>query len=363
MERLEKAAERIRRKKRAELEEIKRAVQESEMLKAEIRAIEGRQKIDETRREQRATAQAADLREVARPARIRGQKRKSDATDDGSEARLDLAGRPYMTRHKRSKTEVAVDNDQDSDEAYERYQVRLAYIRQQAVGRSLFSRTLSKLGTQPASENPRQRNVDTTKTDYFRLKARGINPETPIIPLTARQVEQQHEQVKGEKARRAVEPKPWQGKSTLRRLSIDTKLSDFDMAPPAKPVSKPLPTPTPSPATGTSAPDLLETIQTCKKEQQDDAEWFKVQRQTYDKQFPESPQKSSNAKGKERAGASVDDAIELESDDSGASDGDDDALEFDSDGANDGMESDSDYSGASDYVGASADDAIELDSD
>lgn len=215
MERLQKVAERKRRAKRAELEEIKRAVQESEMLKAEIRAIEGRQKIDETRREQRATAQAADLREVARPARIRGQKRKSDATDDGSEARLDLAGRPYMTRHKRSKTEVAVDNDQDSDEAYERYQVRLAYIRQQAVGRSLFSRTLSKLGTQPASENPRQRNVDTTKTDYFRLKARGINPDTPIVPLTAKQVEEQRIKVEIEEAGRSAEPKPWQKKSVL----------------------------------------------------------------------------------------------------------------------------------------------------
>ena len=223
MERLQKVAERKRRAKRAELEEIKRAVQESEMLKAEIRADEGRKNEDKARREQEAATQAATTLEAAKPGRIIGKKRKSDATEDSDETRLDLAGRPYIPRHKRLKREVDVDYDQDTDDDYEQHHIAYTYARQQAVGKSLFSRTLSKLGTRRASEAPLQRGVDKTKTDYFRLKARGINPETPIVPLTAKQVKEERAKVEIEEAGRSAEPKPWQ-KSTLRLSRTEERI-------------------------------------------------------------------------------------------------------------------------------------------
>jgi hypothetical protein len=229
MERLQKVAERKRRAKRAELEEIKRAVQESEMLKAEIRAVEGRKNEDKARREQEAATQAATTLEAAKPGRIIGKKRKSDATedsdatDDSDETRLDLAGRPYIPRHKRLKREVDVDYGQDTNDDYEQHHIAYTYARQQAVGKSLFSRTLSKLGTRRASEAPLQRGVDKTKTDYFRLKARGINPETPIVPLTAKQVKEERAKVEIEEAGRSAEPKPWQ-KSTLRLSRTEERI-------------------------------------------------------------------------------------------------------------------------------------------
>jgi hypothetical protein len=279
IERLNKVDERRRSQASAEIEEIKNAMQESRDMQAQVEANLRQEKKDKARREKEITAQAAEVAKAAKASQIAGRKRKSDASEESIETRLDLAGRPYIPRHKRSKTEVQVDSDQDSEEIYERHQVRYTHTRQQPVGKSLFSRTLSNYGTRRSSESLLRRSIDTTKTDYFRLKALGINPETPIVPLTATQVQRQREQAEAERARRAAEPKPWEGNSTLRRLSSDLTLSDFSMPPPAKPLTKSLLASKKSQTTTSSVNDLLNKLKEFNQAQATETDWFKARRQ------------------------------------------------------------------------------------
>lgn len=279
IERLNRVEERRRSQVSAEIEEINNAMQESRDMQAQVEANLRQEKKDKAGREKEIAAKAAEAAEAAKASQIAGKKRKSDASEESIETRLDLAGRPYIPRHKRSKTEVQVNSDQDSEEIYERHRVRYTHTRQQPVGRSLFSRTLSNYGTRRSSESLLRRSIDTTKTDYFKLKALGINPETPVVPLTAAQVERQREQAEAERARRAAEPKPWEGNSTLRRLSSDLTLSDFSMPPPAKPLTKPLLASQKSRATTSAVNDLLDKLKEFNQAQATETDWYKARRQ------------------------------------------------------------------------------------
>lgn len=277
MERLAMVEERRRSQASADVEEISKAVRESEAIKAQIEA-------DERKKKAEAAVQVAKVAKAAKASQIVGKKRKSDASEETIETRLDLAGRPYIPRHKRSKTEVHVDSDYDSGNVYKRHQVRHTHTRQQQVGRSLFSRSISNYSIRRASESLTRGSIDTTKTDYFKLKALGINPDTPIIPLTANQLKQQREQVEAEKSRRAAEPKPWEGNSTSRSLSSDLKLSGFDMPPPAKPLPKPLLATKKSQTTTTSSVnDLLNKLKKYNEAQTAQTEWFKARREELEK--------------------------------------------------------------------------------
>lgn len=287
IERLSILEERRRSQSSADVEDIITAMQESATVQAKVKANLEREQKEKREIERRKKGAAAN---AAKASQIAGRKRKSDASEQNSETRLDLAGRPYTPRHKRSKTETHIDSDQDSDDAYERHQVRYTATPQHSVGRSLFSRALSAYGTRLASELPLRRSIDNTKTDYFRLKALGIDPETPLVPLTARQVEYRLEKAEAEKARRAAEPKPWQGNSTLRRLSNGLpawgmpKLTDFEMPPPAKPLPRPVLVPETPKTTTSSIEELLDKLKRARQEQEADTDWFKAQRRELEQQ-------------------------------------------------------------------------------
>jgi hypothetical protein len=282
MERLAMVEERRRSQASADIDDICNAMKESEAMKAQIAANEReKEEVRKAREVAAKAAKAAKAEEASKARRIAGKKRKSDAAEERIETRLDLAGRPYIPRHKRSKTEVHVDSDNDSEDAYKPHQVRYTHARQQQVGMSLFSRTRSAYGMRRSSESVPHGAVDTTQTDYFRLKALGINPDTPVIPLTAAQLQRQREQAQAERDRLAAEPKPWEGNSSLMRLSSGLHVSHFGMPPPAKPLPRPLlATKKPEPTTATSSVnDLLDKLKKFNKDRSADADWFKARRE------------------------------------------------------------------------------------
>jgi hypothetical protein len=245
-----------------------------------------------TPRHKRSRTETAES-EAEKTTQIAGRKRKSDATDEpesDSEPRLDLAGRLYVPRHKRSRTETSIDKDDNSEIEYEPHKVRYKAT-PRPLGRSLFNSSHSSpYGTQLASAPPPRRTIDNTYTDYFRLKAEGIDPDTPFVALTAAQVEARRLQDEAEEAARAAEPMPWKGNSTLSKL-INGSLSssrkpalwgvNIPLVVKSKASVKPFPKPMQARKEPSPDPDsvdgLLRQLKSARQEQEGDTEWFKSQ--------------------------------------------------------------------------------------
>lgn len=279
----------------AEIEEIQTAMKESEEIKAQIAASleKERMKKELKKRKEREAASAAAGAKAAMPAQVAGRKRKSDATDGPEhtpEPRFDLAGRLYTPSHKRSRTETNIVDDDDSENDPPRHQVRYNRKPPRPLGRSLFSNRPSAYGTQLAAAPPPRRTIDNTYTDHFRLKAHGVDPETPMVRLSAAQYEAKHLQEQAENAARDAEPMPWKGQSTMRKLmkgllpsnrKLAMKGVEVSPAVKSKPPSKPLPKPIQAPKEPSPAPDsvdgLLRQLKSARQEQEGDTEWFKSQ--------------------------------------------------------------------------------------
>ena len=105
-----------------------------------------------------------------------GTKRKRD--DSGSRTKLDEPQRMWQ-KHKRSNTlATSVLPASPNSSVHNKLRGSLVYTR--AGDGSLLGDTLMRQARRLAPEMK----SDTTQTDYFALKARGIDPNTPIVPRT-----------------------------------------------------------------------------------------------------------------------------------------------------------------------------------
>ena len=196
-----KAQEDKKRKAEAELDAIKAAVEETRRLqKIQRDKEEDERAVRETLRIRKAQQEA-----TSRTVKVAGQKRKSlSDSDETVRADQEQVVGTSTPGHKRTRT-ISTLSDPSSAMRTSRSlnsqvhstpvfvaspsRPERSYIHPSGPGRSTSSHQLLQSQVGNFNSSQRGRKVDTTKTDYFRLKALGIDPETPLVPLTEKQLE------------------------------------------------------------------------------------------------------------------------------------------------------------------------------
>ena len=126
-----------------------------------------------------------------------------------------------------------------------------------------------------ASQAQARPKIDNTKTDFFRLVAHGMDPNTPFVPLTASQVKQKA--LKEKEQRQANLDKAY----NRRRLGPSRSPSTSEQfSPPSEPrVAAPSPSPAPSSASSFTEEqeDLLREAREAREAMANDTHWFEEQ--------------------------------------------------------------------------------------
>ncbi len=157
----------------AELEAILQAKKEKERIQAEMSARSSKESSP-----QHATPKVPQVSGVQQSA---GNKRKSMHVDRVEDATNGDAPRKMVKAHKRSRTMGHAGGfpvNQLSHSAPSHFSTSIF------SGRSILSPSRSQDLRRSLSGRK-----DTTRTDYFRLKALGIDPDTPVIPDTKASLE------------------------------------------------------------------------------------------------------------------------------------------------------------------------------
>lgn len=167
--------ERRRQEEMAVLAEI----MESEKHKRKIQAEKERLRQQaETERVQSNKAAVTVIRAKAAPSaglpQTAGQKRKMLVNNTCRNNTQDISMSPM---HKRSRTLGASSDDPRSINGAPSRTVPISELSSSSLRRSLSHRSLR--------QSLAQQGVDHTESDYFRLKALGVDPNTPLIPDTA----------------------------------------------------------------------------------------------------------------------------------------------------------------------------------
>lgn len=248
-----------------ELEEILKASEESKRLQKEVQ---------EASKALRHNLDASNGIEVGK---LAGQKRKSFSGQDlRANTSSSMRKPPSSSNHKRSKT-----MSNSSEPAATSFRASVSqpqhvsiFARASVNGRSSVSSELRK--------SKSAQKLDATRTDYFRLKAMGIDPETSIIPDTRETLQLRYR-------REAEERQASIDRAKLRaRSSVTTHSSTLVMPPPPVPQSQITETRprsnTMSPAPGVED-DFLKQIREAREAMAEQTEWFKHQSNVLDKEI------------------------------------------------------------------------------
>lgn len=171
-----KAEEARKKRSEEELKEILQAAQETKRLQQEVKEAAKAKQLKE-QQDQFAISQ------------IVGRKRKSFSEQKPKDSRLSVESTwSSSLGHKRSKTMSTSSEPPSSSVLGGRPPVPVFHAsttRPPNVsifsGKSVFGRSTS---IQDLRRSSMEQKMDNTHTDYFRLKAMGLDPETPIIPDT-----------------------------------------------------------------------------------------------------------------------------------------------------------------------------------
>lgn len=205
------------------------------------------------------------VQEKSEPA-VNGLKRKSP--DQGSMAPPSLPRKVAMRNgHKRSRTvdgralSKSADNRSTSDLASTaRYNAMMSSPRSSLWGSTNSSLTRStSLG----------RKLDRTQTDYFRLKARGIDPGTPIFPETKTSLERKKRSISDRTATKSAfaAPSPDQPTAAPRTSSVSSSTTS-------------------TPKTFDPEKDeFLQQIRQVSRAMKEDSEWFNSQTKELEKEI------------------------------------------------------------------------------
>ncbi|ETI23530.1 hypothetical protein G647_05332 [Cladophialophora carrionii CBS 160.54] len=260
-----------------ELEEILKAAQESRRLQKEV---------EEAVKMQKEPSTMPNGGEVVK---VAGQKRKSFSGQDLRASTVASAnGATSVSGHKRSKTmsTSAHSSPTAGGGAPSGASLRSSTSRPpQHV--SIFSRA-STLGRSTSNSDLRKSassyKLDATRTDYFRLKAMGLDPDTPIVPDT--------KETLAFRRRREAEER----QASINRANRRLRTSTSDQSPPTAMPPPPLPraqttetqqTPRtrPPPAPTSVEDDFLKQIREAREAMAEQTEWFKQQAVTLEKEI------------------------------------------------------------------------------
>ncbi|EXJ62622.1 hypothetical protein A1O7_03060 [Cladophialophora yegresii CBS 114405] len=259
-----------------ELEEILKAAQESRRLQKEVEEVVKMQKEPSTMPNGNSVVKLA------------GQKRKSFSGQDLGASTISSSNRATsVSGHKRSKT---MSTSRHSSPAGSGAPFGASF--RSSTSRppqhvSIFSRA-STLGRSTSNSDLRKsassQKLDVTRTDYFRLKAMGLDPDTPIVPDT--------KETLAFRRRREAEER----QASINRANRRLRTSISDQSPPAAMPPPPLPraqtpetqqTPrrTPTPAPTPIEDDFLKQIREARGAMAEQTEWFKQQAVTLEQEI------------------------------------------------------------------------------
>ena len=175
-----KAANEKKRREEAELAEI----QEAQVFRKQLQENQRRknEEMEQKRKEKRAhfpAQQTAMKAPSTNPAQQAGQKRKMLAN---SASQTNIQGIAMSPMHKRSKT---LGSSGNAEVLRVSNSLPARSPRASLTGSTNLRRSISQKSLRQSLTLQR---LDQTQTDYFRLKAHGVDPDTPLIPETAAQV-------------------------------------------------------------------------------------------------------------------------------------------------------------------------------
>ena len=217
--------------------------------------------------------------------KVAGQKRKSF---NGQELRPNTiepsTGAASISAHKRSKTMSTTENPNAARQGSPLSGFRVSTA-QPSPNTSIFSRS-SAFGHSTDSSNLRKsmssQKLDATRTDYFRLKAMGVDPDTPIVPDTKESL--------ALRQRREAEER----QASINRASRRVRTPASDDVPP---ISMPPPSlshsrmaevqPSPSKASTPAIveDDFLKQIREAREAIAEQTDWFKEQAGALEKEI------------------------------------------------------------------------------
>lgn len=183
-----------------------------------------------------------------------------------------------------------------------------------SIGGLGFGRSLAnRLGASTNSQRSLSQRVDSTKTDYFKLKAMGIDPNTPLVPDTVRSLAEKRTKLQQERQELLERSRT---RPSVFSTSVTSRPSSPSMEPPGKSnrvavQSSPLrsmsttPNPTPSGATLLDEDSFLRQLREARESLASDADWFKNQTVLLEKEIvqQEDLRKSLNSQSSSQYGS------------------------------------------------------------
>ena len=219
------------------------------------------------------------------PIKVAGQKRKSFSGQDlkaSTMAPSNIAASP--SGHKRSKTMST--SDRSTSTANQTpfiagFRVSMSRPQQHV---SNFARS-SILGKSTSNSTMRQSintpKLDTTRTDYFRLKAMSVDPDTPIIPDTK-------ETLALRRKKEAEERQASINKASRFRKSVSGQTPPTSMPPPPLPQAPTPEAPPSSSRASTPAPvedEFLREIRQAREAMAEETQWLQQQSGVLEKEI------------------------------------------------------------------------------
>lgn len=194
-------------KKRRE-EVVLAEIQEAQVLKKQLQEAQEKRNEEAERRQEEKKAKleaqrAAMKTPITNPSQKAGQKRKILAN---STSQNSIQGGTMSPMHKRSRT-LGSSGDTEIFSASTSLPARSP--RASLAGAANLRRSITQ---KSLGQSLSQQRLDQTQTDYFRLKAHGIDPDTPLVPETAAQVAARKQ--KEEEYRRSVDDRVWRRSSS-----------------------------------------------------------------------------------------------------------------------------------------------------
>ena len=284
-------------RKRLEQErlEIVKAVEEKKRLQAEMAE---QKKAEELEARKKADVKAA--MEMIRKGELGSKKRKS-LHDKSTKELPDAAtsGSSYR-HHKRSRT---VGSPMPPPPKPDRTSPRAASngfrFSNTSLGASLSRATSVRDPFRNSNNKPPQ---DTTKTDFFRLLAHGVDPETPWIPLTASQVAAKQ---KKEKQDLDARIEAAYNRRRVGTSSKETKSPSAASESPAAVAPSPSPAPSTPASTRSETDELVEQMKEARKQMAEDEQWLREERERMTKELDEQEKLRSSASSNQSGRISV----------------------------------------------------------
>lgn len=266
--------------------EAEKKQQQEDELKDILAAVEESKRLKARAQQQNATAPKTSTSKKVEPVQLAGNKRKSLGELTNGDSPSIASAKSSQYHHKRSRTIGSMlapppPVAPTSSPGQFRHSI---FSGRSSLGRSNSSSSLRKSDIRLKQ--------DETKSDYFRLLASGADPDTPLIPLTARQVEAKRRRDKEE--REAAIARAY----NRRRVGLAPNQQSSPRATPSSPA---LSAASPQASTTSSlynpeADELLQQLREARETLANESKWFQEETAKMTKEVEEQEKfRSSNS--------------------------------------------------------------------